>query len=269
MSRTWGAGLVIGLVLSMTGPARAEPLRILSLDQCADQYALALARPDDRLFLSPRADDPDSHLREAARGHTQVRPTLEAALIARPDVVIRYWGGEPRLLAALERRGVRVATIEDAADFDGVRGNVRRVAAVLDRGPEGEALVARMDAGLARASAAGASGTALYLTPGGFTAGDQTLVGAVMRAAGLVPSSESPWFAPLSVERILLEPPARFVLAFYEQVRSDWRGAGRHPALGRLVGRRTVTRLPGSLMGCPAWFAAEAAERLATEGADQ
>ena len=111
MSRARGAALIVSLVVSLAGYARAEPLRILSLDQCADQYALALARPDDRLFLSPRADDSDSHMREAAAGHPRVRPTLEAALIARPDVVIRYWGGEPRLLAALERRGVQVAML--------------------------------------------------------------------------------------------------------------------------------------------------------------
>ena len=269
MRRARGAALVVGAVLSLAGPARAEPLRILSLDQCADQYALALAQPDDRLFLSPRADDSDSHLREAAAGHPRVRPTLEAALIARPDVVVRYWGGEPRLLAALERRGVRVATIEDAADFDGVRQNVRNVAAELGRNAEGAVLLEEMDARLERAAAAGASGSALYMTPGGFTAGDQTLVGAVLRAAGFSSAAESPWFAPVSVERLLFEPPARFVLAFYERVRADWRGAGRHPALRRLMGRRETVSLPGSLMGCPAWFAAEAAERLAVEGAER
>ncbi|MFN3536444.1 MAG: ABC transporter substrate-binding protein [Brevundimonas sp.] len=262
-----GAALVLGVVLSLTGPAQAEPLRILSLDQCADQYALALARPDDRLFLSPRADDSDSHLRVAAAGHPRVRPTLEAALVARPDVVIRYWGGEPRLLAALERGGVTIAGIDDAADFDGVRANVRRVAGVLGREDQGRLLVADMDERLARAASARASGSALYMTAGGFTAGDRTMVGAVFRAAGLRSLSPSPFFAPVSVERLLLEPPARFVLAFYDQVRADWRGPGRHPALRRLMGERTVTRLPAAVMGCPAWFAAEAAETLAAQAA--
>jgi iron complex transport system substrate-binding protein len=98
------------------GPAMAAPLRVLALDQCADQYVLALASEAD-LALSPRADDPDSRLRDAARGRRQVRPTLEAAIAFEPDVVVRYWGGEPRLLAALERRGVRVLLIDDATDM--------------------------------------------------------------------------------------------------------------------------------------------------------
>lgn len=263
MTRRAGAALALGVALAWAGAAQAEGLRILSLDQCADQFALALSGPEDTLFLSPRADDPDSHLREQARGHARVRPTLEAALAARPDVVIRYWGGEPRLLSALERRGVAVAVVEDASDFDGVRGNVRRISAALGRAARGDALIAEMDGRLDRAASTGAAAEALYLTAGGFTAGDQTLVGAVLKAAGFTSLSPSPWFAPVSVERLLLEPPARFILAFHEQIRADWRGAGRHPALGRMMDRRPVTRLPGSLMSCPGWFAGEAVETLA------
>lgn len=257
----------VALSLSAGSAARAEGLRILSLDQCADQFVLALAEADDRLFLSPRADDPDSHLRHEGRGHERVRPTLEAALAARPDVVVRYWGGEPRLLAALERRGVAVAAVEDASDFDGVRANVRRVSGAFRRPARGEALIAEMDARLARSASARPPEPALYLTAGGFTAGEETLAGAILRAAGFTSLSPSPWFAPVSVERLLLEPPARFVLAFYERVRADWRGAGRHPALRRVMAERPVTHLSGAVMGCPAWFAGEAAETLAREGA--
>lgn len=113
------------LVLTPAG-AEARPLRVLSLDQCADQYVLALA-PEAELALSSRADDPDSWMREAARGRPRVRPTLEAAIGFQPDVVVRYWGGEPRLLAALEKRGARVLNIDDATDMEGVRENLRAV----------------------------------------------------------------------------------------------------------------------------------------------
>ena len=49
-------------------------------------------------------------------------------LAARPQVVVREWGGDPALIRRLEARGVRVIGIDDAADFDGVRTNIRRVA---------------------------------------------------------------------------------------------------------------------------------------------
>ncbi|MBU3969654.1 MAG: ABC transporter substrate-binding protein, partial [Alphaproteobacteria bacterium] len=93
--RRWAWALAAGAWLG-AGGVEARPLRVMALDQCADQYVLAL-RPDAELALSPRADDPDAWLREAAAGRRRVRPTLEAAIAFRPDVVVRYWGGEPRL----------------------------------------------------------------------------------------------------------------------------------------------------------------------------
>ena len=245
------------------GAAQARPLRVMSLDQCADQYVLALV-PEAELALSPRADDPDSFLRERARGRRQVRPTLEAAIAFRPDVVVRYWGGEPRLLRRLEASGARIATIDDAADFDGVRTDVRKVAGVLGAEARGERLIARMDARLARAAPPDGRGRgpAQYLTAGGFTAGKGTLVDAILRAAGFTNAATTPGFAAISVERIALFPPVRFVLGFFEQSRGDWRGPGRHPVVRRAAAGRVAARLPAATLTCPGWFAADAAALL-------
>ena len=66
MRRTWGA--LAGLILTgVAGVAQAQPFRIMALDQCADQYVLALS-PDSQLALSPRADDPDAADRAGQRG---------------------------------------------------------------------------------------------------------------------------------------------------------------------------------------------------------
>jgi iron complex transport system substrate-binding protein len=245
------------------GVAEARPLRVMALDQCADQYVLAL-RPDAELALSPRADDPDAWLREAAVGRRRVRPTLEAAIAFRPDVVVRYWGGEPRLLARLEATGVRVVTIEDATDFNGVRADIHTVAQGLGVPARGEVLVARMDATLGDAAPRpeAPERSALYLTAGGFTAGKGTLVDAILQAAGFSNAARGPFFAPVSVERIALFPPARFVLGFFDQTRSDWRGPGRHPVVRRAAEGRVAASLPAAALTCPAWFAADAAAML-------
>lgn len=264
MSRA-GAALVAG-VLIMAGPAEAAPLRVMSLDQCADQYVLALT-PGAELALSPRADDPDSWMRRQASGHRRLRPTLEAAIGFRPDVVVRYWGGDPRMLRALEQRGVRVLTIADAHDMDGVRADVRHVAEGLGASGAGETLVRGMAARLAAADRGGGSArSAVYLTAGGFTAGPGTLIDAILTAAGLRNATRSPGFSALSVERIALRPPARFVLGFFEQVRADWRGAGRHPVVRRAAAARTSASLPAAALSCPGWFAADAAALLARAG---
>lgn len=254
------AAAVLVLSLALPSMAMAAPARVASLDQCADQYVMALAPRTAIVGVSPRADDPDSHLRAQAAGLPRLRPTLESMLAARPDVVVRYWGGEPRLVARLKERGVRVVEIEDATDFDGVRANVRRIAGALGQAAAGEQLVADMDRRLAAVSGRD-KGEALYLTAGGFTAGPGSLIDAILRAAGFR-SAADPGFAPVSVEQIVLTPPARFVLGFFEQVRADWRGAGRHPLVRRATRQRPSTRVPGAVLGCPAWFAAEAVTRL-------
>ncbi|MDI1327519.1 MAG: ABC transporter substrate-binding protein [Brevundimonas sp.] len=257
------AAVLAGVILVAPGGAEARPLRVLSLDQCADQYALALA-PDAELALSPRADDPDAWMREAAAGRRRVRPTLEAAIAFRPDVVVRYWGGEPRLLARLEADGVRVVAIDDATDFNGIRADIRSVSNGLGVADRGEAMIARMDAALPSrpGGAEAARPRALYLTAGGFTAGKGTLIDAILSAAGFANAAERPSFAPVSIERMVLMPPARFVLGFFEQARADWRGAGRHPVLRRLARGRVAANLPATALTCPAWFAADAAAML-------
>lgn len=257
------AGALAGLVLAGAGVAEARPLRVMALDQCADQYVLAL-RPDAELALSPRADDPDAWLRDAASGRRRIRPTLEAAIAFRPDVVVRYWGGEPRLLARLEASGVRVVTIADATEFNGIRDNIRAVSQGLGVPDRGEALARRMDATLRSAvpEPAPPKRSALYLTAGGFTAGKGTLVDAILGAAGFANAAPGPFFAPVSVERIALYPPARFVLGFFDQVRGDWRGPGRHPVVQRAARGKVSARLPAAALTCPAWFAADAAAML-------
>jgi iron complex transport system substrate-binding protein len=253
-------GALIALAAIAVGaPADARPTRILSLDQCADQYVLAL-RPDAELFLSPRADDPDAYLRAEAKKRRQVRPTLETALTVQPQVVVRYWGGDARMLTRLDQLGARTVTIEDASDLADVRKNIRAVAAALEAPDRGEALIARMDRMPPQARR---GQSALYLTAGGFTAGSGTLIDDILRRAGFDNAVTEPFFQPVQLERLILQPPARVVLGFFEQARSDWRGVGRHSALRGLLASRPVTRWPASVLTCPAWFSAEASERLA------
>ena len=226
---------------------------------------MGLAARPDIVGVSTRADDADSRLRALAPGLPMRRVDLESVLAARPDVVVRYWGGEPRLIAALEQRGVKVVTIPDATDFDGVRATGRTVAAALDRRPQGEAVIAGMDARLARAAGAWGSARALYMTPGGVTAGPGTLVDAIMRAAGMTNAETRPGFHTISLEQLALEPPRAVVLGFFDtfQLSGDSWGVGRHRVLQRTAAERRVASLPGALLGCPDWGAAEAVTLLA------
>ncbi|MET0274368.1 MAG: ABC transporter substrate-binding protein [Phenylobacterium sp.] len=240
---------------------------MLSFDQCSDQYVLALSPRASIVGLSTRADDADSRLRARAEGLPRRRVDLESSLSVGPEVVIRYWGGDPRLVSALSNRGVEVVTIGEATNFVDIRRNIRAVAAALGRHAQGEALVAAMDARLARAAGAWRGRQALYLTPSGVTAGSGTLVDAVLQAAGMANAERRAGFQTVSLEGLALDPPQSVVLGFFDSLQAagdNW-GPGRHRVMRRIARERAVASLPGSMLGCPDWGAAEAAEMLASK----
>jgi iron complex transport system substrate-binding protein len=122
-----------------------------------------------------------------------------------------------------------------------------------------------MDAELAAARGAWGGARALYLTPAGFTAGPDTLIAAMMGAAGLAPLKAAPGYAPAPLETLVLDPPAALVLGFFRDLaggRQQWTIA-RNGYLRDLARRRAIASLPGELLGCPAWFAAEGSLALA------
>ena len=255
----------IGLALALlTGSAQAAP-RVFSLDQCADEFVLALSPRAAIVGLSNRADDADSYLADRARGLPLHRPTAEAVLAAHPGVVVRTWGGDARLARTLSRRGVTVVQIGDANDFNDIRREIRKVAAALGQPAAGEGLIGRMDNQLAASAGAWHGAGALYLTSGGYTAGGGTLIDAVLRAAGLTNLAGGQGFRPMSAERLVMHPPSAIVEGFFDRSAAsiqNW-NPGRLAAVRRVAAGRTVVSLPGTLLGCPGWFAADATARIA------
>jgi iron complex transport system substrate-binding protein len=125
-----------------------------------------------------------------------------------------------------------------------------------------------MDTQLAAARGAQQGRGVLYVTPGGDTAGSGTLVGAMLKAAGFRNLADPPGYSTLSLERLVGWPPSAMVLGFFTDLAAGtqhWTlaGNGRFRALAR---QRAVASLPGSILGCPAWFAGDAVQALARAG---
>ena len=207
---------VLAAALSLITSQVCAGRRILSLDQCADQYVLALSPRADIVGLSTRATRSDSYLRGRAHGLPLRRASEESILAARPDIVVRYWGGDERLLSRLSDRGVTVVRIDDATDFPAIRVNVRRAAQALKQRAAGEALIAGMDRQLTASRGAWGGARAFYLTSGGDTAGPGTLVDSMMRAAGLTNVETGSGFRPVSLEQLVLNPPDAVVGGFFD-----------------------------------------------------
>ena len=253
--------MVLALVAT---PSLAAP-RVMSLDQCADQYVMALSPRDAIVGVSMRAGDPDSSLHAQAAGLPRRRASAESVLAARPNVVVRYWGGDALLSRTLARRGVTVVTLTDQGGFEGVRANVRSVAAALGERARGEQLIAGMDGKLSASAGVWRGAPAMYLTPAGFSTGPGTLIDAMLRGAGLNNRTTTPGYSQASMERLVIDPPVALVLGFFDAYglsQQLW-APGRRTFVRRLTARREIASLPGAVLDCPAWFAADGVQAIA------
>ncbi len=248
--------------------AGAAP-RVVSLDQCADQYVLALSPRLAIAGLSYRADAGDSFLAAAVRGLPKRRTTLESLLAAEPQVVLRTWGGDAQLTRRLQAHGVKVVTLDDAHDFNGVRADIRLAADALGDPAGGERLISDMDRKLALAAARPTQRRVAYLTPGGATSGSGTLVDAMLTAAGLRNAETRPGYRVLSLERLALAPPQALVLGFFDAFAVDrtWWSPVRNGVMRAASEKRALASLPGAVLSCPAWFAADGVATLSRAAA--
>lgn len=245
-----------------------RPQRIVSLDYCADQFVLKLADRDQIAAVSTGAVKEFSYMRAAARGVPAVRARAEEALLLRPDLVVRAYGGGPRVTGLLARAGVPVAQVGYAEDLEGVRRTVRDMAAALGQPARGEALVREMDASLARIHADARRPSALYVTPGGVTTGPGSLVDELMRAAGYRNFETTPGWRPLPLERLVAETPDMVAFARFGATDTSPWTATRHPQMRAVLAQKPVAMLDGAWTDCGGWFAVEAVETMAAQRGD-
>lgn len=244
-----------------------SPLRVVSLDFCADQFVIKLANRADILAVSPDATRDFSFMRAEAKGLRQVRPDAEAILALKPDVVVRSYGGGPQMVPFLERAGIKVHQIGWGEDFAAVRTNVREAADALGQPARGEAVVTDFDRRLASLKPA-ANVSALYVTPGGVTTGPGSLVDRMMGQAGLVNFQTQKGWSPLPLERLLAERPDMVVTAFFtaQSPHQDYWSQARHPLVRQMLTDLPVARLDGGATACSGWFMVDAMEAMATTG---
>lgn len=274
--------LLFGLLLAACGgppPPVAtsgdRPMRIVSLDYCADQYVLKLADRDQILALSPDATAPFSYMRQAAVGLRTVRPLAEDVLILKPDLVVRSYGGGPNAAAFFEQAGIDVLQLGFAASVDGdqpgsIPGLIQDVADGLGQAERGAALIADYRTRLAALKVRADRATALYMTPGGVTSGPGSLVHEMLLAAGLENFEAAPGWRSLPLERLAYEQPDLVAGAFFDDManRPHLWSAARHPIARAQLEEGYVVPLQGAWTACGGWFLLDAVEALA-EGASK
>ena len=246
----------------------AAPSRIVSMDFCADQYALELMPREHILALSPDAVSNFSYHRARAENIPTVRARAEDILALNPDMVIRSYGGGPGAARLFERAGIPVINIDWANQIGGddigsVAALMRDVAGALGQTDKGEALIADYKArlqSLRRAKPVDKS--ALYMTPYGVTTGPGTLIDDMMSQAGLENFQTRAGWQPLPLERLTRAQPDHIITGFFDTHNSSHWSIMRHPIARRLIQTRPVTQLDGAWTSCGAWFLMDAVEAI-------
>jgi iron complex transport system substrate-binding protein len=269
----WVAGVLAVLVLS-TNSAACEPRKIVSTFLCTDEYVFRLVPRERIAALSFEATDRHpvvSTIADAARGIPTIRPSAEAVLNFKPDLVVMYAGTMPQLHAQLAKIGVPVLDVPWANSL----ADVRRVTAMLGEKLDARVRAARMLAemdrkiALAKSRAPHPPVATLIYEPNGYS-GSGGMTGEIMALSGLAdvaPGLKPTRLDTLPVESVIAAAPELLILSgdrHAENSRADL--VQHHPALRALDRRSTIAWAQLTPLLCPGPWSLDAAETFVELG---
>jgi iron complex transport system substrate-binding protein len=248
----------------------AAPVRIMSLNLCADQLLMALV-PARRIvsitWLSHTEGDPV--LRPIAQTIPGNRGSAEEVLALQPDLVVagRYTTTATRQL--LRQVGVPLLELDAVSDWQGVRRVTRELARAVGAAPRAEELLAQMDATLLRLQVQRMQSPLRVLGWGGSgtdVPGRDTLFNTILEAAGAINiAAAEQGLRSYDLESVLQSRPEVLMRgAAYGDQPALRSFAATHPVLRKAVGNRMLT-YPDAVYSCGVPRAAQVAAELATE----
>ncbi len=258
------AHLLAALLFAL--PAAAEPQRIVSLDACADQYVLGLAPLAHVVAVSDRATLPESWFRDRVGAIRKVKPKLETILALRPDAVVRTWGGDAKLLQALQLYGVKVININEVSTYSAAKDELFRVGHEMNEDASASIEAHNFDDAMDGIRDIGHGRTVLYYTPSGYTAGPDTMQGDMLRKLGFRLETQDKGYAYLSPEVLLSLKPDVFALGFYDDRYAMRRVPGRNPLVRAAIARTRHFTIPARALACNGWYTVYDLENLSLRG---
>lgn len=193
--------------------AASVAIRVASLNMCADEYLLLLARPAEVASISRLSRDPaDSSLWRIGRRFPENRGDLESALPARPNLLLTMGGGGRATALIAKRMGLKTVDLPFPATIADVERNLVQVAAALGDARRAIPWSRRLGA-LRRTQDAPAD--AIFLGAGGNSIGATSLEAQWMLLAGLRQRSLPGGRA--SLELLATDPPAVLLRSSYRR----------------------------------------------------
>lgn len=221
--------------IASAGGAR-PPRRIVSVNLCTDQLVLALADRSQIAGLTRNAASPDmSAEADRARGLPILRSSAEEILAIDPDLVAGMPASGSAAIRMLDGRRFRTLDVQSADTLDSIYDAIRATARAIGHPERGEALVAKMQAEMARIPRYGGGKVAAYYQRRGYMTGTGTLIDDLMQRLGLVNLAAKlgkPALAQLSLEEMVAAHPDYLIVeSATDRVNDQGSEMLHHPAL--------------------------------------
>jgi iron complex transport system substrate-binding protein len=168
------------------------PKRVVSMNVCTDQLAMLLAAPGQLISVSYLAQDARaSAMHRQARAYPVNYGRAEEIFLLQPDLVIAGTFSTRATVSMLERLGIPVVRMAPANSLADVRARLAEMGRYLHRDMAASAMIAAFDDALAtQATPPPNRLRAATYSQRGYSSGDMTLAGDILRAAGFANIAE-------------------------------------------------------------------------------
>lgn len=253
-----------------TGEAADPPGRVVSINLCTDQLALALARPNQVVSVSRLSRDTDlSEAAEAAALLPINDGRAEEIVPLAPDLVLAGTFTARSTVAILRRLGYRVEEFTPPRSFADIRADVERMGRLLGRERRAASLIAEFDGRIAALRAMAPQGeapSAVIYHIGDRAEGRHTLADEILATAGwrnLAADLGIEDSGTLALEVLVMNRPDVVLVGTAE---AAWSTAAqpnhRHPVLAAALGGGGFTVLPDRWSICGSTSVTEVVRRL-------
>lgn len=275
MSRSERIALAVAAWLAIAAPLAAEaPQRVVSMNLCTDQLAMLVAAEGQIVSVSYLAQDPDaSAMATQAAGLVPNRGRAEEIFLMQPDLVITGPYSNPVTADMLRRLGIEVLVVDPVSRLEDIPDRLAVIGAALGRQDRAAEVAGAFEAGLATLIDTGPDRprAALY-GANGYSAGDRTLAGQILWAAGfdnVATELGMPYGGILPLELLALSAPDMIVTSRAEPGVSRSEEILDHPVVAHLRAGTIPGRVRNSdwVCGTPHVLSAIADLRAAREEA--
>ena len=231
------------------------PHGVVSNNPCIDAVLADIAMPGQVSAVSIYSHDPDSASAPLAwaRQLPAIGISAEELLLARPKMVLTGNLASSGTNAVLARAGIQTLALGVAPTIADDMQQIRTIAAVLDRGDAGEALISDIQLSLPSTQFSGPSVSAIIWQNGGFVAGKGTLQDELLARHGFRNASAqyglSSWEV-LPLETLMRNPPQVIFMPTHQRGADARDMRARQKLLAYLGGRTRIIEFPDRLLFC-------------------